>query len=71
MIRDEKSFALPNHIYNEKFIGSNNLIKTGSAKLVCCLQDILDELPPEMTAINPFAAKEESKKAPVFSSKEE
>lgn len=64
-------FALPNQIYNEKFIGSNNLIKTGSAKLVCSLQDILDELPAEMTAINPSAAKDEAKKVLAFNSKEE
>ncbi|MBN2788679.1 MAG: DNA-processing protein DprA [Candidatus Delongbacteria bacterium] len=38
-------FALPNLIYKEQFEGSNNLIKTGQAKLVMGVQDIIDEMP--------------------------
>ncbi|MDA3837833.1 MAG: DNA-processing protein DprA [Candidatus Delongbacteria bacterium] len=38
-------FALPNLIYKEKFEGSNNLIKTGSAKLIMGTKDVIDEMP--------------------------
>lgn len=38
-------FALPNEIFREKYEGSNNLIKTGQAKLVMCVGDIIDEMP--------------------------
>ena len=38
-------FALPNLIYKEKFEGSNNLIKTGQAKLIMGMKDVIDEMP--------------------------
>lgn len=38
-------FALPNLIYKEKFEGSNNLIKTGQAKLIMGTKDVIDEMP--------------------------
>ncbi|MFA7124200.1 MAG: DNA-processing protein DprA, partial [Candidatus Delongbacteria bacterium] len=38
-------FAIPNEIFRPKFEGGNNLIKTGQAKLVMCVDDIIDEMP--------------------------
>lgn len=64
-------FALPNHIYNEKFIGSNNLIKSGQAKLITCVQDILDELPNGLTKITSKFPEKPQRPEITFTCKEE
>lgn len=38
-------FAIPNEIYNLKYEGGNNLIKTGQAKLIMNVEDIIEEFP--------------------------
>ncbi|HAQ61005.1 TPA: DNA-protecting protein DprA [Candidatus Delongbacteria bacterium] len=38
-------FAVPNEIFNPKYEGGNNLIKTGQAKLITCAEDVTDEFP--------------------------
>lgn len=43
--QNKEVFAIPGRIYDPMFEGTNRLIKTGSAKLVMELQDILDEMP--------------------------
>lgn len=49
-------FALPNEIYRDKFEGGNNLIKTGQAKLVMSVDDIIDEMPERVrNRISPSA----------------
>lgn len=53
-------FALPNLIYKEKFEGSNNLIKTGSAKLIMGVKDVIDEMPEHIqNLLSPIAKKVE------------
>ncbi len=41
---DREAFALPGLLTNPYAFGTNSLIRDGSAKLVMCLDDILDEL---------------------------
>lgn len=54
-------FALPNLIYNEKFEGSNDLIKTGQAKLIMGIKDIIDEMPEHVqNMLSPVAKKVEN-----------
>lgn len=49
-------FALPNEIFREKYEGSNNLIKTGQAKLVMSVDDIIEEMPERVrNLISPSA----------------
>ena len=50
-------FALPNLIYKEKFEGSNNLIKTGQAKLIMGVKDVIDEMPEYVQNLLSFSAK--------------
>ena len=38
-------FAVPNEIFNPKYEGGNNLIKTGQAKLIMSVDDIIEEFP--------------------------
>jgi len=38
-------FAIPNEIFNLKYEGGNNLIKTGQAKLIMNVEDIIEEFP--------------------------
>ncbi|MBU4485719.1 MAG: DNA-processing protein DprA [Candidatus Delongbacteria bacterium] len=55
-------FAIPNEIYREKFVGGNNLIKTGQAKLVMGIEDIIDEMPERVkNMISPSAKSVENK----------
>lgn len=55
-------FALPNEIFREKYEGGNNLIKTGQAKLVMCVEDIIDEMPERVkNMISPSAKSVESR----------
>lgn len=49
-------FALPNEIFRERYEGGNNLIKTGQAKLVMSIEDIIDEMPERVkNLISPSA----------------
>jgi DNA processing protein len=41
-------FAVPNEIFRDKFEGGNNLIKTGQAKLIMNIDDIIEEMPERM-----------------------
>jgi len=43
--QNREVFAVPNQINLKQFEGTNNLIKTGQAKLVMSVKDILNELP--------------------------
>jgi len=53
-------FAIPNPIFVEKFEGTNNLIKTGQAKLLMTVNDIIDEM-PDYSKINLIVSTEVKK----------
>jgi DNA processing protein len=50
-------FAVPGPVDHPGFAGSHNFIKTGKAKLVTCLEDILDELGDVGRTLKPLASK--------------
>ncbi|MBT4277810.1 DNA-protecting protein DprA [Candidatus Falkowbacteria bacterium] len=47
--QNRKLFAVPGNIYKQNYVGTNNLIKTGQAKLVTNAENILKELKIEKT----------------------
>lgn len=59
-------FAIPNEILNPKYEGGNNLIKTGQAKLIMGLQDILDEMPERIGNLISSSAKNIENKIAEF-----
>lgn len=46
-------FAIPGRVQDPMSVGTNRLIRDGGAKLVTCLEDILDELRPLAEALLP------------------
>jgi DNA processing protein len=45
-----ETFAVPGNIYNRTSVGANALIQRGEAKLVTCVEDVLEELNLTMVA---------------------
>jgi DNA processing protein len=56
-------FAIPGPIDQPGFAGSHNFIKSGKAKLVTCLEDILDELGEVGETLKPKSSKSSDTKA--------
>ena len=62
-------FAIPNPIFVEKFEGTNNLIKSGQAKLLMTVQDIIDEMSDYAKGFIRSAESKEEKKIVEFKDK--
>lgn len=68
-------FAIPGRAQDPMSIGTNALIRDGSAKLVTCLEDILEELsevgdrlcpqPPQQSEVRPHPAERERASSPA------
>ncbi len=49
--QDKEVFAVPGYINSKQSEGTNELIKRGQAKLVTCIEDILNELEVKLKPI--------------------
>ena len=59
-------FAVPNEIFNSKYEGGNNLIKSGQAKLIMSVDDIIEEFPDRIRNLISPAAKSVENKSITF-----
>ncbi len=64
-------FAVPNEIFNPKYEGGNNLIKTGQAKLIMGIDDIIEEFPDRIRNLISPAVRNIENKSVCFNNETE